>query len=123
MEELFNKFAELLLGRVEGPMNFRLLLQPVMAIVLGIKGGRADATAGKSTYFWSLFTVPEGRAKRLREGWKPVSNIFLFAIVLDIMYQYLATPHIYPRQALIVAFVLAIIPYLIARGLVTRIVT
>jgi hypothetical protein len=43
------------------------------------------------------------------------------ALALDAIYQVIEFKWIYPGQALIVACVLAILPYVIIRGLVTRI--
>lgn len=123
MDELLNRLGALLLGRVEGPLHFRLLLQPVVAILLAFKAGIADAKAGRTPYFWSLFSEPGQRRKRLREGWKSVSKVFLLAFVLDIVYQFLELPRLYPFHALIIAVTLAIVPYLLLRGLVTRIST
>lgn len=120
MEEFLNKLAELILGRVEGPLHFRLLVQPAVAVLLAVKAGRADAAEGKPPYFWSLFTEPEGRARRLQEGWKSISKVFLLAVALDLVYQYLEMPRIRLFGAIIVATTLAIIPYLLIRGLVTR---
>ena len=37
MEELFTRFWEDLVGRVGGPMTFRLILQPIMAIIFAIR--------------------------------------------------------------------------------------
>ena len=123
MEEFLNRLAELILGRVEGPLHFRLLLQPTIAVLLAVKAGREDAIKGKTPYFWSLFAEPGGRARRLQEGWKSVSKVFLLAIALDLVYQYLALPHIRPFGALMVAITLAILPYLLVRGLVTRVMS
>ncbi|MBP1765680.1 MAG: hypothetical protein H6Q65_2738 [Firmicutes bacterium] len=121
MEDLLNKLGELLLGRVEGPLHFRLLLQPAMAIFFAFRDGIKDAKAGRTPYFWSLFTEPDKRAKKIREGWKSVSKVFLLAFFLDLAYQFLELPRLYPFHALMVAVYLAIIPYLLLRGLVTRI--
>jgi hypothetical protein len=41
--------------------------------------------------------------------------------VLDVIYQIIVQRFVYPGEALITAFILAIVPYLILRGLVTRI--
>lgn len=57
----------------------------------------------------------------LRDGWKSVGKVFLFALLLDAVYQIIVLHFVYPGEAIIVAFVLAILPYLILRGLVTRI--
>lgn len=121
MDELLNKLGELLLGRVDGPLHFRFLLQPVMAIFFAFRDGIKDAKEGRTPYFWSLFTEPEKREKKIREGWKSVSKVFLLALVLDLVYQFIELPRLYPLHALIVAIALAIVPYLLLRGLVTRI--
>lgn len=116
-----NKVGELLLGRVEGPLHFRLLLQPVMAIIFAFRDGIKDAKEGRTPYFWSLFTEPGKREQKIREGWKSVSKVFMLAFILDLIYQYIELPRLYPLQALIVAITLAIVPYLLLRGFVTRI--
>ncbi|HWS77389.1 MAG TPA: hypothetical protein VN205_03325 [Thermomonas sp.] len=120
MEELWARFADNMLGRVSGPMHFRLLLQPVMATVFAFIAGRADAKAGKAPYFWSLLTDPGHRRDMLKDGWKDVGKVFLLAILLDVVYQYIVAKFIYPGEALVVAFLLAIVPYLLVRGVVTR---
>jgi len=58
----------------------------------------------------------------LREGWKAVSRVFILAVVMDVIYQYLVYRWFYPGEALIVAFILACVPYLFIRGPVDRIV-
>ena len=120
MDELWTRFAENLVGRVDGPMHARLLLQPVMATIFAVKAGLADAKTGRPPYAWSLLTHPEERTAMLRDGWKDVSKVFLFAVILDLVYQFIAFRFFYPGEALLVAFVLAILPYLLLRGLTTR---
>ncbi len=56
----------------------------------------------------------------LKDGWKSVGKVFILAIVLDLVYQIIAEHFLYPGEAIIVAIVLAIVPYLILRGLVER---
>ena len=46
--------------------------------------------------------------------------MFILALALDVVYQIIVLRFVYPGEALIVAFILAITPYLILRGLVTR---
>jgi len=50
-----------------------------------------------------------------------VGKIFILALVLDVAYQIYVLHFIYPGEAIVVALALAILPYLILRGLVTRI--
>ena len=101
-------------------MKFRLVLQPIMAAIYAILSGLKDAKAGKSPYFWSLVTDPAQRADMIKDGWKSVGKVFVLAVVLDVVYQIIVLRFVYPGEAIIVAFVLAILPYLILRGLVTR---
>lgn len=121
MEAIWTRFAENLVDRISGPMKFRFVLQPVMAVIFAVIAGLKDAKTGKPPYFWALFTNPAERAGMLKDGWKSVGKVFVLALVLDIVYQIIVLHTVYPGEVLIVALALAIVPYLIVRGLVTRI--
>jgi hypothetical protein len=121
MDDILMRFVENLNDRVSGPMKFRLLLQPAMAAFFAIRAGLNDARTGKPPYFWSLVTDPAHRVDMLKDGWKSVGKVFLIALLLDVIYQIMVLKFVYPGEAIYVAFVLAILPYLILRGLVTRI--
>ena len=121
MEELFTRLWDDLIGRIGGPMSFRLVLQPSMAMIFAIRDGLKDAREGRPAYFYSLFTDPENRRNRLREAFKAVSRVFVFAILMDLIYQLIVFRWFYPLQALIVALVLAFLPYILFRGPVNRI--
>lgn len=120
MEEVLTRIMENLIGRVHGPLTFRLILQPAMAILYAILDGRKDARAGKAPYFWALFTNPGHRRDMLREGWKSVSKVFILALIIDAVYQYIVQRWIYPGEMVLVAILLAIVPYLALRGPVNR---
>ena len=120
MGDIWNRIVENLVDRVSGPMKFRIILQPVMASIFAILAGLKDAKAGKSPYSWALLTDPANRADMLKDGWKSVGKVFLLAMALDVVYQIIVLHTVYPGEVLIVAIVLAILPYLILRGLVTR---
>ena len=121
MDDIWMRFVENMNDRVSGPMKFRLLLQPAMAAFFAIRAGLNDARTGKPPYFWSLVTDPAHRVDMLKDGWKGVGKVFLIALLLDVIYQAIVLKFVYPGEAIYVAFVLAILPYLILRGLVTRI--
>lgn len=121
MDDIWMRFIENMVDRVSGPMKFRLLLQPVMASIFAIIAGLKDAQAGKPPYGWALFTDPAHRTDMLKDGWKSVGKVFLLAIGLDVVYQIIVERFVYPGEVIIVAFLLAIVPYLILRGLVCRI--
>jgi len=120
MDNMWIRVGTQLLARVSGPMKFRLVLQPCMASFFAIRSGLADARAGKTPYFWCLLSDPAQRDDMIKDGWKSVGKIFILALVLDVVYQIIVLRFVYPGEAIIVAFILAIAPYLILRGLVTR---
>ena len=120
MYDMLTRVATHLLDRVSGPMKFRLVLQPIMASIFAIKAGLHDARVGKPPYFWSLVTDPAHRAEMLKDGWKNVGKVFVLALVLDVVYQIIEMRFVYPGEAFITAVLLAIVPYLVLRGLVTR---
>jgi hypothetical protein len=121
MEEFFARFWNDLAGRITGPMSFRLILQPSVAVVLAIQGGLRDARLGRPPYFWSILTGDSAvRRERLRRGWKAIAKVFCLALVLDTIYQVIVQRWVYPGEALMVAFLLACVPYLLVRGPVTR---
>jgi hypothetical protein len=121
MEETLARVVHDVFGRLDGPLHFRILLQPTMAIIFAIRDGLKDAREGRPAYFWSLFTEPKLRSELLRNGWKSISKIFIVAVVLDIVYQLIMFRWFYPFETLIVAVLLALIPYLLVRGPVNRI--
>ena len=121
MEDIIARFAENLVGRLHGPLTLRLLLQPAVAIFFATRAGLRDARGNRPPYFWALLNNPEHRRDMLREGWHDVGKVFLIAIVLDIVYQLIVVRWIYPGETLVVAAALALAPYLLFRGAVTRI--
>jgi hypothetical protein len=123
MEDIWLRFAGNMVDRVSGPMKFRLLLQPTMAALLAIRSGLKDARAGKPPYFWTIATDPTARAELLKDGWKSVGKVFVLALALDVAYQIVELHFVYPGEAVIVALLLAIVPYLVLRGLVTRLMS
>jgi len=120
MDNMWVRIGTDLVDRVSGPMKFRLVLQPLMAAFFAVRSGLADARVGKPPYFWGLLSDRGQREDMLKNGWKSIGRVFILAIVLDVVYQIIVRRFVYPGETLIVAFILAIVPYLILRGLVTR---
>jgi hypothetical protein len=116
MDELLHRFLPEMIGRVDGPMSLRLLLQPLMAIVFACRDGRRDARAGQSPYGWAIFTDAQHRRFLLQDGWKGVGKVFVAATLLDLVYQYIAIQGFRPLQAILTACLLALVPYLLLRG-------
>ncbi len=118
--DILARFANDLTDRLSGPMTFRLVLQPLMAISLAIIDGLKDAKSGKPPYLWAVFTHRGHRRESLKDGWKSIGRVFLVALGLDFIYEIIGQPAVYPDEAIIVAIILAIVPYVFLRGLVTR---
>ena len=109
--------------RVGGPMTFRIILQPLMATLLAVRAGLKDAQTGRPPYLWTILTDPSQRADLLHEGWKSVARVFVLAIVMDVIYQLIVVGWVYPLELILVAVLLAVVPYLLIRGPVNRIVS
>ena len=108
-------------ARLDGPLHFRFIFQPLMATIFAVRDGVRDAKAGKPAYFWELCSTPQSRKALVKHGWESVGKIFILAIILDSIYQMEIHSSIYTVELLVVAFLLAIVPYLVVRGPVNRI--
>ena len=120
IQQAVRSAVEELLGRSSGPLHFRLILQPIVAAFLAFKAGRRDATTGEPAFLWDLLTRPEDRSRLLRSAWMDIGKIFTVALVLDTIYQLIVFRTVHIVQTLIVGVVLAILPYVLLRGPVTR---
>jgi len=110
-----------IVDRFGGPMTFRVILQPTMAALLALRAGLKDAREGKPPYLWTLLTDSTKRYDLLREGWRSIARIFILAIVMDIIYELIVLGWIYPLETVVVAILLAVVPYLLIRGPVNRV--
>jgi hypothetical protein len=108
--------------RFDGPLHFRLFVQPLMAILFAVRDGRRDAREGRSAYLWSLVTDADERRYLLESGWKGIAKVFVLAFALDVVYQFMEWHGLKPLQALLTATILAVIPYALLRGPINRLV-
>jgi hypothetical protein len=91
-----------------------------VAVILAIRAGLRDARAGRRSYFWAVLMDLDHRKDLLREGWKNVGKVFVVAFPgRDLSVHRFRW--LYPSEALLVATVLAVLPYLVVRGPVNRI--
>jgi hypothetical protein len=117
------QFLPDLLGRIDGPMKFRVVLQPIMAIIFAVRDGRRDCREQRAPYLWALFRGLGSRRDLLRDGWHGIYRVFALALVLDVVYQYIVLHAFYPTQSLTVAIILAVIPYMLLRGPANRVLS
>jgi hypothetical protein len=121
LEEAIRRIWENVIGRPDGPMAFRFLFQPLMAASLAVKAGLDDAREGRPPFLWTVLTDRAQRARLVRDAWKDIARVFALAVVLDAIYQIVTQKWIYPLELLLTATLLAILPYVLIRGPVTRI--
>jgi hypothetical protein len=120
--EVRHRVWQQLIERPTGPLAFRFILQPVMAAIAALHDGIKDAKSGRPPYFWALLTNPSELGGRLNEGLIATARVILLGLCMDAIYQWIVLKTFYPGEAVIVALVLAFVPYVLLRGPVDRIV-
>ena len=110
-----------LVGRLGGPMSFRILMQPAMAAFFAIRAGIRDARENNPTFLGCALSNPRSWSPRMQQSWKDVGKIFIIAVVLDSIYQITEHSSIFALELLITATVLALVPYMVLRDLVSRV--
>ncbi len=116
-----DEFVNDLAARVTGPMSFRFILQPAIAVFLGIRDGLLDARAGTPPFVADLIFRPQDRARRLKTALHRLLTPILIAVLLDAIAQYLIFHRVRPVAALLVGTFVMGIPYAVARGLANRV--
>jgi hypothetical protein len=115
-----HSFIEDLPKRLSGPGRFRLILQPLVATILGIRSGIADARNGRPPFLFAILFNRKLRPEFLKDGFQTVVNLVLMGILLDSIAQWLILGASYPGAALVVGPVLITAPYGLARALANR---
>ncbi len=117
---LFSRqFLEEIPRRFTGPGRFRFILQPMVAMVLGIRGGLADAKAGNPPYLFGLLFGGR-RRELLRSGMTAIRNLVAMAIIMDILFQLILFHSVHPGAAVVVGPILICFPYALSRALTRR---
>jgi hypothetical protein len=109
--------------RLFGPGRFRFLLQPAIAVALGVAAGRKDAGAGRPPYLSGLLLGGADRARFVRSTLTDIANLLLMGILVDSVCQWLILGVSYPGAAFVVGPVLVAGPYSLARALASRLTT
>jgi len=117
-----SEFLEELPQRFTGPGRLRFIMQPMVAILLGVRGGLADAKAGNLPYLFRLAFDAEHRRELLRSGLATVRNLLAVGIILDVVFQWVIYGDVHPGAAVVVGPILICVPYAMSRALTTRLV-
>jgi hypothetical protein len=118
--EVRTRLWQNLFERPGGPMVFRFFLQPTMAALAAWRDGLSDARAGHTPFFEGALRDPAQRTVRLNEALVATARIILLGLVMDGIYQAIEFNSFHPAEAVIIALVLAFLPYLLLRGLFAR---
>jgi hypothetical protein len=119
--EVLTRIWQNMLDRPDGPFVFRFVLQPIMATLAAVRDGLHDARTGRSPFLWTVITDPAQRRGRLDEALIATSRIVLLGLAIDVVYQIIEFDSFHPAESVLIALLLAFLPYLLLRGLVARI--
>jgi hypothetical protein len=128
MPDIFERIWHNLLERTEGPMSLRFFIQPAMSLIFAIRAAIRDSKNNTVPYLWRFLFSKDQRKNIAKEGWKDIGKVFIIGTILDIIYQLVVIfshktkDSFYPLESLIVAFLLAIVPYLLFRGPLNRLI-
>ncbi len=116
MDDLLTRFWAELVGRTTGPMMFRFILQPLMAMFYAYRDGLLDARSGRPPYLFTILTEPAERTELLAHGIKSVSRVIVLGVMMDTIYQSFVLGGRFRPLELVVVLLLAFVPYLMFRG-------
>lgn len=105
-----------------GRGQLRLFLQPVIASIIGIRLGIADARERREPFVMRLIHSERYDRRTLaKEALERIIIPFCLAIVLDGVLQYLTLGYVRPLAAVVMGLLLIALPFLAARGFTNRI--
>lgn len=104
---------------LQGPGRLRFIIQPLVAILLGLRDGKVDLQMGNPPFLWALIT--SGDRKQLgARAFKQIAVPLALAIAMDGIFQYVIFKAVSPLSALLVGALLIALPYSISRALTNR---
>ena len=115
-----SQFLHELPQRFTGPGRFRFVLQPLLAILLGVRGGLADARAGNPPYLFGLIFHAGQRSELLQSGAAATRTLLSMGIILDVVFQFVIYQEVHPGAAVLIGPILIAFPYALSRALTNR---
>jgi hypothetical protein len=109
-----------LAGRIGGPGTLRFVLQPLVAILLGVRDGHHDSREGRPPYLWAVLFDRGHRGTALKQGAVAMAKPFVIAILVDGVLSYVTLGAVYPGETLVVGCLLVALPYTAARAATGR---
>jgi len=120
---LTREFFDDILARFSGAGRLRFIVQPTVALVIGVRDGIKDAREGHLPFVMALLSQPAHKYDLLRSAFASVRDLVSIAIIFDVICQFLIFRRIHPGAALLVGPILIAIPYAASRALAHRFFT
>ncbi len=112
------------IGRsLSGRGQFRLILQPAMAVILGVKLGVRDARQGVPPFVMRLLTAHAQRWTLFKQSLREAALPLVVALIMDSILQALTLGRVRPFAAAMVGGLLVWLPFIATRGFANRIWT
>ena len=118
--ETVTRGFEQLLGRASGPLHLRLLITPAITVFFAIRAGLKEDSEGRAPFLVEIVTNVAERHKLVHSLWKDIRRVLILVFVLDALYQVFVLRGYYVIQSIILAVVLAILPYSLVRSMTNR---
>ena len=100
-----------------GPGHFRFFVQPLVAMLLGVRDGRADAKNHLPPYLLGFFHSDATRVEVARKVAKRLRVPLALGICLSLVFQVVIRGHILLGPAIGFGVVFVTLPYCLARAL------
>jgi hypothetical protein len=117
----FDQIVNNIIATITGPLGFRFILQPTVAILLAIRDGRIDAQLKKAPFLFDSITNPTHRRTNIRSALRSILTSIIVGIITDAIAQHLIFHQVRIVSAVFVGCIVISLPYLIMRGLTNRI--
>lgn len=105
-------------GRLDGPLHFRFVVQPLVAALIGARAGLGDARRGLPPFLWVLVRGGCDRRECLKQARADVGTVFVVAALMDAVYQFVVHAAVFTLELLFTASALALLPYALVRTVV-----
>ena len=105
---------------VGGPGAFRFIVQPAVAIVLGVLHGLRDHRSGQPPYVAGLVGARESRWRLLGEALREIGVPLTIAVAASYAFQYIVRSRVNLAYGFLFAALFVALPYLVTRGLANR---
>jgi hypothetical protein len=115
------RFFEDMVARLSGPGRLRFVVQPMVAIFVGVRDGAKDAREKIPAFLWALAFHEQHRLRMLANALSSAGDLIAIAILMDLISQFLIFREIRPGAALLLGPVLICVPYALARTFGNRI--